>query len=45
MATREEKVILDIEFNAGDVEQRIGDVAKQIDTLKTRNKEIRQGIS
>ena len=44
MATREESIIIDIEFNAGDVEQRLGDVAKQIDTLKTRNKEIRQEL-
>ena len=44
MAAREESIIIDIEFNAGDVEQRLGDVAKQIDTLKTRNKEIRQEL-
>ena len=44
MATREEQIIIDIEFNAGETEQKLGDVAKQIETLKTRNKEIRQEL-
>lgn len=41
---REEQIIIDIAFNAGETEQKLGDVAKQIETLKNRNKEIRQEL-
>lgn len=42
MATREEKVILDIELKEDDIATRLGSIAEETNRLKTQNAELRK---